>query len=160
MSVKRSLLLCLLGGALSLSAHAVTPKPELLEWADQAAKRYGLDQDLFRALIEHESTWKANAVSPMGAIGLTQMMPATARAECGLSVEELHDPQKNLDCGARYLSKQIERFGSVKQALCAFNAGPNLTARLGRCPNIKVTRRYVEKILSSREDAYLKMNGL
>jgi soluble lytic murein transglycosylase-like protein len=117
--------------------------------ADTAALRHGLDPRLFRALITHESDWKADAISPKGALGLAQVMPETGKSACGLSRVELLNPAKNLDCGAYYLAHQIKRFGDVKTALCAYNAGPTITARLGRCPNYRETQRYVSLILSS-----------
>jgi soluble lytic murein transglycosylase-like protein len=117
--------------------------------ADATALRHGLDPLLLRALITHESAWKSDAISSKGAIGLTQIMPATGREACGLSRPQLFDPALNLECGARYLSHQIKRFGDVKTALCAYNAGPNITARLGRCPNYRETQRYVAVIMAT-----------
>ncbi len=162
MLIRLVALICLTVNALFLAGPtwASSSQNELRDLADQAAKRYGIDHHLFRALIQHESTWRPHVVSSRGAVGLAQIMPNTAKAECGLNRKDLLDPELNLNCGARYLAKQIERFGSVKQALCAFNAGPNITARLGRCPNYRVTLRYVEKILTTREDSYFRMNGL
>ncbi len=118
----------------------------LQQLADQAAQKYGLNTHLFRALVKHESTWRPRVVSSRGAVGLTQLLPATAKATCGLSARDLYEPEKNLDCGAKYLTQQIQRFGSVKLGLCAYNAGPPIVKRLGRCPRIRVTQKYVRKI--------------
>ncbi|OUD15551.1 lytic transglycosylase domain-containing protein [Thioflexithrix psekupsensis] len=129
-------------------SHALVAKEELKQLADRAAKTHGIDPHLFRSLIHQESRWKPQAVSPDGAVGLTQLKPETAKATCGLNFSELKNPEKNLNCGAKYLSQQLDRFNNdVERALCAFNAGPNITARLGRCPNYPVTRHYVKTIM-------------
>jgi soluble lytic murein transglycosylase-like protein len=144
---------------LSLPLYA-KDETHLRALADKAARQYGIDEDIFKSLVEHESNWKVNAQSNRGALGLTQILPATAKAECGISRTQLLNPEQNLLCGAQYLSKQIKKFGSVKAALCAYNAGPAAISKKGRCPNYRVTQKYVEKILSSREDALLRMSGL
>jgi len=121
--------------------------PELAHLADAAALRYGIEPKLFRALIYSESAWQVDAVSAKGAIGLAQLLPTTARSECGLQREELTEPKKNLACGARYLAKQIKKFGLPK-ALCAYNAGPKLISRLGTCPDYPETQRYVNRVMN------------
>jgi soluble lytic murein transglycosylase-like protein len=75
-------------------------------------------------------------------------MPATAREECGLSRNELKNPQDNLACAAHYLAKNIKRFNDIRLGLCAYNAGPG-AIKNGRCPSYKETRNYVRKITSS-----------
>lgn len=143
---------CIFLGSLLFFSHAVVAKEELKQLADEAAKAHGLDPYLFRALIYQESKWKPHAVSPGGAVGLTQLKPTTAKAICGLSYSELKIPEKNLQCGAKYLAEQMDRFDQdVERALCAFNAGPTITAKLGRCPNYRITKRYVKNILSRWE---------
>lgn len=117
--------------------------------ADRAARRHGVDPALFRTLVRYESAWQPDAVSPKGAVGLAQLMPATAAEECGLRREQLIDPVVNLNCGAQYLAKQIKRFGNIETALCAYNAGPTVTARLGRCPDYPETVRYVGRIMET-----------
>ncbi|GEM_PF-6363822 len=124
---------------------------DLAALADAAAGQYGVDAKLFRALVYYESSWQTHAVSPKGAVGLAQLMPETAKEECGLDADQLRNPAANLNCGAKYLAKQIQRFGDVRQALCAYNAGPSITARLGRCPDYAETQRYVHHILTRWE---------
>lgn len=137
------------GSSQHLSQH------HLQRLADAAAEKHHLHPALFRAVVKHESTWRPRVVSHRGAVGLTQLLPATAKAICGLSRQELFDAKKNLECGAKYLSKQVKRFGSVKLALCAYNAGPPIVKRLGRCPRIRVTQKYVRKITTEwREDVW------
>ena len=98
---------------------------------------------LFIALINAESGFDPMAVSPKGAIGLTQLMPGTAKA---LGVDP-HDPLQNLTGGARYLRQQYERFGSWPLALAAYNAGPTRVAKLGRIPNISETKTFVSRVM-------------
>jgi hypothetical protein len=89
--------------------------------ADKMADRYGIPRQIFRSLIGIESTWNPSAVSPVGAIGLTQLMPGTAH---DLGVDPT-DPMQNLAGGARYLSQLYRRFGgNWWKALAAYNAGP------------------------------------
>lgn len=122
----------------------------LLTLASQAASRYGIDYQLFHALVEHESAWNPYAISPKGARGLTQIMPYTGRAECGLDSDVLFDPRLNLHCGAYYFSKLLKRFNNnVELALAAYNSGENRVARLGRIPRIRETQRYVKRIMTS-----------
>ena len=127
--------------------------------ASLAARRHGLEPGLFRALIAQESAWNPSAVSAKGATGLTQLMPATAREHCGLSPSDLPDPEKNLDCGARYLAAQLARFSSVELALAAYNAGPERVARLGRVPRIPETQHYVRQILAMSESEFSELKN-
>ena len=80
------------------------------------------------------------AVSPVGAMGLTQVMPGNAR-EFGVSIAFY--TEQNLRAGARYLAIQIGRFSDIRLALAAYNSGPNRVARLGRVPDIHKTQGYI-----------------
>lgn len=108
------------------------------------AADHGLDPKLLHALIAVESGYRTDAVSPVGAVGLTQLMPATA---ADLGVQDRRDPEQNLAAGAAYLARQIASFGDLRLALAAFNAGPTRVARLGRVPDIVETRRYVDTVI-------------
>lgn len=119
--------------------------------ADAAADRNKLPRQLFRALIGAESGWNAKARSAAGAIGLTQLMPATAR---GLGVDPT-DPRQNLEGGARYLRAQLDRFGDVELALAAYNAGPGRVED-GSWRRIPETRNYVAKVLAAAGDVAVK----
>ncbi len=112
--------------------------------AAETAIREGVPVRLFLALVHAESSFNPRARSPVGAIGLTQLMPATAN-ELGVNP---YDPIQNLTGGARYLRQQYERFGSWQMALAAYNAGPTRVARLGRIPNIRETKNYIRKIIT------------
>lgn len=116
------------------------------QWAgaiEQAATRHGVDPALLGALVWAESGFKADAVSHAGALGLAQLMPATA---AGMDVDP-HDPAQNLDGGARFLKAQLDRFGSADLALAAYNAGPGRVAQAGGIPQIAETQAYVPKVL-------------
>ncbi|MEA1617914.1 lytic transglycosylase domain-containing protein [Erythrobacter sp. T5W1-R] len=110
----------------------------------QIAARYDLSPSLLEAVVWQESRWRENAVSPAGARGLAQLMPATARY-LGVNPD---DPHANLEGGARYLREQLNRFGGdLEKALAAYNAGPGRVERAGGIPNIRETREYVAAIM-------------
>ncbi|MDM8560085.1 lytic transglycosylase domain-containing protein [Candidatus Parabeggiatoa sp. HSG14] len=115
----------------------------------QTAKRYHIDVSLLFAIVHQESRWKPKVISPKGAIGLMQIMPSTGESFCGLSEEQLFTPKLNLDCGTRYFLQQLKEFGTVKKALCAYNAGPTRVRKLGRCPRFKETTHYTNVILTN-----------
>ncbi len=110
-----------------------------------AAARHQLPADLLRAVVRVESAFNPLAVSPAGASGLMQLMPATARS---LGVSNVFDPLANLDGGARYLKRQIETFGSVPLGLAAYHAGPNAVREHDGIPPFSTTQRYVERVLA------------
>ena len=118
----------------------------------EAAERHGLDPKLLHALVVTESAYRPDARSPVGAGGLTQLMPATALE---LGVRDRFDPVENLRGGADYLARQILRFGDLRLALAAYNAGPARVARLGRVPDIAETQAYVVTVI----DCYLALSA-
>lgn len=122
-----------------------SPQTMTDETLDAAALRQGIDPKLLRAVVAVESGYRVDAVSPVGAAGLTQLMPATA-AELG--VTDRFDARQNLDGGARYLARQVVRFGDLRLALAAFNAGPETVNRLGRIPRFPETRLFVRRVVS------------
>jgi soluble lytic murein transglycosylase-like protein len=111
----------------------------------QAASVHGLDPKLLHALVVVESGYRPTAVSPAGARGLTQLMPATAAS---LGVRDRFDPRANLSGGADYLARLLLRFGDLRLALAAYNSGPARVAELGRVPNIAETRAYVGAVIN------------
>ncbi|MBU4196594.1 MULTISPECIES: lytic transglycosylase domain-containing protein [unclassified Brevundimonas] len=117
-----------------------------------AAERHGLDPKLLHALVVVESAYRNEACSPVGACGLAQLMPGTA-AELG--VRDRFDPAENLSGGAAYLARQMLRFGDLRLALAAYNAGPGRVARLGRIPDIRETQEYVVSVV----DCYLALTA-
>ena len=115
----------------------------------ELAARFDLSPTLIEALVWQESRWRANAVSPVGARGLAQLMPATAR---DLGVDP-NDPFANLEGGARYLREQLDRFdGNLEKALAAYNAGPGRVERAGGIPRIRETQHYVAAIMGRLAD--------
>jgi soluble lytic murein transglycosylase-like protein len=112
---------------------------------DAAAARYGIDPALLRGLVRQESGFDPRAHSGAGAMGLTQLMPATASA---LGVTDPYDPAQSLDGGAHYLREMLDRFGNdPAKALAAYNAGPGAVARFGGVPPYAETQHYVQNIL-------------
>lgn len=111
----------------------------------QVSSRYELDSFLVAAMVEAESGFDPGAVSPQGAQGLMQVMPATA---LGFGVRDATDPAQNLEVGARYLGSLLRRYsGDIALALAAYNAGPTNVARYGGVPPFPETTRYVDKVL-------------
>lgn len=138
--------------ALPTTAQASQPYADLV--ADAAAAQ-GLDPKLLHAVIAVESAYQADALSAApggGAAGLTQLMPQTARE---LGVQDRFDPTENVFGGAQYLAAQLRRFGDVRLALAAYNAGPSRVARLGRAPDFPETRDYVVMVV----DCYLALTA-
>lgn len=122
----------------------------------RAAERTGLDYALLKAVIATESGFDAQAVSPKGAIGLMQLMPATAE-RFGVSAsaartlaQQLHDPAVNVPAGARYLRHLMDLFdGRLDLALAAYNAGEGAVRRAGqKIPPFKETQNYVKTVLA------------
>jgi soluble lytic murein transglycosylase-like protein len=102
----------------------IEPSRGLIEAeVDRAAKAYQLHPKLLHALVKVESGYRQQAVSPVGALGLSQVMPANYR-RCGLKdAGELFDPVSNLRCGALILRQEIDRLGSLRDALTVYNCG-------------------------------------
>ena len=113
---------------------------------DRAADRYDLPPALIRAVIEAESNYRPRVVSPAGAQGLMQLMPATARE---LGVIDPLDIQQNIDGGARYLRQMLDRYdGDLKLALSAYNAGPGTVGRYKGDVPYAETRAYVARVMN------------
>lgn len=122
-----------------------------------AARRNRVDGLLVAAVVEAESSFSPKAVSPRGAMGLMQVMPATADLTEEKS-KELFDPHVNLDAGCRYLGSLIEHYdGDLELALAAYNAGPATVARYRGVPPYQETRHYVERVLARYSDHQQKL---
>jgi soluble lytic murein transglycosylase-like protein len=111
---------------------------------DAIASNHGVDPALVRAVMKTESNFDRWAISPKGARGLMQLIPATASR---FGVRDSFDPQQNVEGGVRYLKFLLEKFnGNIDLSLAAYNAGENLVERIGRIPAIPETTNYVRKI--------------
>jgi soluble lytic murein transglycosylase-like protein len=110
--------------------------------ADAAADKYGIPRKLVRLVMEAESGSRQDAVSPKGAVGLMQLMPATAQA-----LADPADPVQNVDAGARYLRDLLQKYdGLLWHALAAYNAGPAAVDKYNGIPPYNETILYVKKI--------------
>ena len=141
----------------ALSRPAPQPRADVLTAIEATALRYaghpGLRRanlsvrdwlTLYRANIEVESAYRQDAISTAGAIGLGQLMPATAR---DLGVDP-RDPLQNLDGSARYLATMLETFGHPRLALAAYNAGPDAVRQYGGIPPYRETQNHVARVMA------------
>ena len=120
------------------------------------ADKNGLDEDFVKAVINQESGFNPNATSHCGAMGLMQLMPATAQ---GLGVKDAYDAEQNIEGGTKYLKGLMDRFDNDKSlALAAYNAGPNAVKKYNGIPPYAETQNYVKKVLS-KYDTYKGANG-
>ena len=129
------------------SFTSIEPGAGPQQWRGRVAElatKYDISPALLEALVWQESRWNQGAVSPAGARGFAQLMPATAR-DLGVNP---HDPNSNLEGGARYLRMQLDAFGGdLELALAAYNAGPRRVQQAGGIPPIRETRQYVAAIM-------------
>jgi len=113
----------------------------------KAAKKYKVDEALIKAIIKAESNFNHEAVSPVGAQGLMQLMPATAYA---LQVEDVFQPENNIEGGVRYLRYLLNTYrGDLRLALAAYNAGETAVAKYSNnVPPFRETRNYINRVMS------------
>jgi soluble lytic murein transglycosylase-like protein len=112
----------------------------------RAGRTHGVPPGLVKAVVHAESAFNPEAVSPRGARGLMQLMPATSRR---LGVDDPFNPWQNIEGGTRYLSKLVRRYGGdLKLALAAYNAGDRAVKRYGGVPPYPETLGYVQRVLS------------
>ena len=133
----------------SVSVHMgsfipIRPEDAYEDLIQEAAVAYKIDPDLIRAVMRTESSFNPLAVSPVGAMGLMQLMPALAQE---LGVENPFDPRQNVMGGAKYLKQLLDAHGgNLRLTLASYNAGPGNVKRYRGVPPFRETRNYVRKI--------------
>ena len=123
----------------------------------KAAETYGVSYTLLTAMAKQESNFQADATSKSGAMGIMQLMPATAAS---LGCENAYDPEQNIMAGAKYISQLLEKYdGNVPLALAAYNAGSNNVDKYGGIPPFKETQDYVVKITAYMNEGVTLPDG-
>lgn len=131
-------------------ASSKVPREALDNLIDKYSDKNGLDSDFVKAVIKQESGFNSSAKSYCGAMGLMQLMPATASS---LGVHNAFDPEQNIAGGTKYLKGLMDRFdGNKELALAAYNAGPGAVKKYGGVPPYKETQNYVKNILASYQN--------
>lgn len=135
------------------STNTATSRTEIDNLIEEYSAKNGLDADFVKAVVRQESGFNPNAKSKCGAMGLMQLMPATAK---GLGVTNAFDAEQNIYGGTKYLKGLLDRFGNNKElALAAYNAGPNAVKKYNGIPPYAETQNYVKSIMKS----YDKLKG-
>lgn len=133
------------GGGPRQAAASRRTRPEIDILIETHAQRQGLDPELVRAVVVVESSYDPAARSSKGAMGLMQLMPATAS---NLQVENPYDPAENLRGGTTYLRQMLDRFdGDLELALAGYNAGPEAVTRYRGLPPYPETHDYVDRVM-------------
>ncbi len=139
------------GSAAAVTSTTASVPTDLMSIFQEAAQTYGVDVNLLTAIARQESNFTATATSSSGAMGIMQLMPATAQ---GLGVNDAYNPYENIMGGAKYISQLLSRYnGDVSLALAAYNAGSGNVAKYGGIPPFAETQNYVSKVLGYYQDS-------
>ncbi len=134
--------------AQTTATNIINPtRQQIMEIISNACQKYGVDEKLVQAVVKQESGFNPKATSHCGAMGLMQLMPATAK---GLGVKDAYNPVQNVDGGVKHLKGLLARYnGNVVLALAAYNAGGGNVDKYGGVPPFKETQNYVKNILAN-----------
>ncbi|WP_270179647.1 lytic transglycosylase domain-containing protein [Alkalihalobacillus sp. CinArs1] len=124
-----------------------TKSLEIDGYIQQLSDEHQVDSKLVHSIIKQESGYNPSAVSHAGAVGLMQLMPATAR---GLGIEDPFDAKQNIEGGVKYIKQMLSKYGgNTELALAAYNAGPGNVDKYGGIPPFKETQNYVSKVMKN-----------
>jgi soluble lytic murein transglycosylase-like protein len=126
------------------AAHAPLDARPFADLIETVSLKHGVDPELVHAVVQAESNYQPHAKSNVGARGLMQVMPDTAK---DFGIRDLYDPQNNLEAGVQYLKFLLARF-DVKRAIAAYNAGPANVRKYNGIPPFQETQNYVKKVYS------------
>lgn len=133
--------------ASGIKQKPISGKEKIKELISRVSQKHGVDEKLVMALVNQESRFKPDAKSPVGAMGLMQLMPATAKS---LGVTNAMDPEQNVEGGVKYLKSMLNKYnGNIILALAAYNAGPGAVDKYDGVPPYKETQNYVKNILAN-----------
>jgi soluble lytic murein transglycosylase-like protein len=157
MKILRIAGIALLTAGISLSLRAL-PQDSAKKTYDpvvrKVAKRHGISPEFIHAIIRAESNYESTAVSPKGATGLMQLMPATAKA---YGVSDSYDPEENIEGGTKYLKDLIKLYeGQTSLVLAAYNAGQDAVKRYKGIPPYPETRNYIKRIQAGYKNANIR----
>lgn len=130
------------------AAHAPLDSRPFADLIETVALRHGVDPELVHAVVEAESNYRPTAKSGVGARGLMQVMPSTAK---DFGIKNLYDPHNNLEAGVQYLKFLLARF-DLKRAIAAYNAGPGAVRKYKGIPPYRETQQYVKKVMKNFQD--------